>query len=1584
MKQLFTNHNTNGNDTNHLPLSSNYKLANWIRMFQNLVIQAKVFVVLLLLLIFFATLNSKAQTISTVAGGGVGDGAAATSAQISPSGVVVDASGNIYISDPGNNLVRKVTASTGIISTVAGNGNNSYSGDGGAATSAQIVPTGVALDASGNIYIADQYNLRVRKVTASTGIITTVAGNGSFGYSGEGGAATSAQISPTAVAVDASGNIYIADGVENIILKVSASTGIINIFAGNGTQGFNGDGIAATSAQLSSPAGLTADASGNIFILDAGNYRIRKVTVSTGIITTVAGDGSYGYSGDGGAATLAGLYNPSGVALDASGNIYISETQRIRKVTASTGIITTVAGNGSFGFSGDGGPAISAQMSNYGVAIDASGNIYIIGNYRVRKVTASTGTIATVAGHGIDGLSGAGGLATSAGFNSPRGVVLDASENIYFSLGGLIAKVTASTGIINSIAGNGNITSVIDGVPATTTGLNGPVGVALDASGNIYIADQHNNRIRKVTASTGIITTIAGNGTQGYSGDGGAATSAKLFYPYYVALDASGNIYFSDFGNIRIRKITASTGIITTVAGNGTPGNSGDGSAATSAQLSNPMGVAVDASGNIYFADSYNHRIRKVTASTGIITTVAGIGTMGSTGDGGLAILAELSFPTDLELDASGNIYIADGDRIRKVTAGTGIITTIVSGFLNTIGGIALDVSGNIYISQGDQSNVGDRILKVPWNYTPLTINTSAVNTTSCAGISINVPFTVSGTINSGNVFTAQLSDATGSFASPVVIGNVTSTTSGTINAVIPALSAAGSSYRIRVVSSNPVVTGSDNGSNITISPAPTAPISGGNQTIISGSSATLSASPPSGSTVDWYSASSSGTLLLSGSNTYSTFTVGIYYAASRNITTGCVSSRRAISLTLTVATNNSPICTGGTLNLGGPDNMVSYLWTGPIGFTSSLQNPKVSDSATTVMSGTYTLKVTDSNGSLKTYTTYAYVFPIPVAIVSNNSPVCAGTLLKLTGNATSMATYSWTGPNGFTSSLYNPIVSASASTNMSGTYTFTVTTSKGCAKTASTNVVVNPVPAIPIASSNSPVCAGTQLVLTGGPDSMALYLWTGPHGIKSTLQSPVIASNYVVATRSGNYTLKVTNSYNCSNSVTTAVTINPLPVPVVTNNGPVCAGTTLTISGGPDGMTSYSWTGPKGFTSISENPLHTDSATVAMSGVYYLSIVDLNGCSKTAYTRATVNPLPNANVSNNGPVCSGTSLKLKVSPTSYTTYSWTGPNGYTDSIYNPVVSDHATLDMSGVYYFTATTIKGCVKSSSTNVTVNPSPTVPTASSNSPVCAGNPLILTGGPDNMSSYLWTGPLGIKSTLQSPVIASMYVVATRSGNYTLKVTNSYNCSNSVSTAVIINPLPVAAASYSSPLYAGNVLNLYGLPNDMAMYSWTGPNSFSSPFQNPTATNSASTKTSGMYRLTVMDINGCTKTTSVNVMLTMLKSAEYPSDYSVSDTSVSGSPGIKINEISINNTDVSKSIKFNIYPNPTKGLLNIEYSNPGTDKILVEVFNIMGGRIYEKEFLIQNSLINTEINLTSNPKGIYLIRINNSLFKDKIVLQ
>jgi trimeric autotransporter adhesin len=440
-------------------------------------------------------------------------------------------------------------------------------------------------------------------------VIATVAGNGKEGFSGDGGKAISAQLGfTTDIAVDSAGNLYIASLSHHRIRKVTPA-GIITTIAGNGVPGCSGDGGKAMSAQLHSPDGVAVDLKGNIYIADLSNYRIRKVTPD-GAIATVAGNGA----DDSGKATSARLRLPHGVTVDSAGNLYIADTgyNRIRKVTPA-GVITIIAGDGLGGFYGDGGKAASAKLDcPDNVAVDSAGNLYIADtdNHRIRKITPS-GAIATVAGNGTIGFSGDGGQAASAQLNFPSGVAVDSAGSLYIadSWNHRIRKITPA-GVITTIAGKGAFGYSGDGGQATSAQLNVPRGVAVDSIGNLYIADSWNHRIRKVTPA-GAIVTVAGNGKEGFGGDGGQAASAQLNLPFGVALDVAGNLYIADYGNNRVRKVTPA-GVISSFAGDGTGNYGGDGGKAASAHLSGPYGIAVDSAGNLYIADANNHRIRKV------------------------------------------------------------------------------------------------------------------------------------------------------------------------------------------------------------------------------------------------------------------------------------------------------------------------------------------------------------------------------------------------------------------------------------------------------------------------------------------------------------------------------------------------------------------------------------------------------------------------------------------------------------------------------------------------------------------------------------------------------------------------------------------------------------------------------------------------------------------------------------------------------------------------------------------------------------------------------------------------------------
>jgi hypothetical protein len=725
-----------------------------------------------------------AGTISTFAGtgtaGSTGNGGAATSARVNlPSGLAVDSSGNLYIADAGNHMVRRVDATTGIITTVAGTGSVGSTGDGGAATSARLNgPTSLAFDSSGNLFIADRGNHRIRRVAAGTGVITTVAGAGGSGSTGDGGAATTALLNgPMGVATDTSGNIFIADYGNNKVRKVTVATGIITTVAGTGFYGLSGDGGAATAAAMREPSSVAVASDGTFYIADYSNYRVRRVDGTTGVITTIAGVLTNGFNGENGLATNAKLDSPRSLYLDGRGNLLIADdfNNRIRQIALGTGIITTVAGNGTAGVGGDGGQAQAALLSQpSGVAADARGNIYIgdTNNHRVRKVTTPTTptrVMSTLAGTGVQGFSGTGGAATSAQLAFPTGVAVDSNGHVFIadSVNGRVRRVDGATGIITTVAGIGEQGSTGDNGLATNARVEA-LAVAVDTSGNLYLMDQVNRRIRKVAAADGIITTVAGNGTEGtaegVNGDGGAATSASFVLPADVAVDTAGNIYIADRSGHKIRKVTVATGVISTVAGTGTFGFSGDSGPATVAQLNDPTGIAVDTDGNLYIVDRGNNRVRKVTVATGVITTIAGTGTAGYSGESLSGTLADLNQPFDVAVDASGNVYVADAEneRIRMITPG-GIISTVAgattmaaselsadsfggdggaatAALMRQPRGIAVDSQGSLYIAD----DVDHRVRKAgnPPQFTtqPVDVSTSPSTTATFTAAATGSP----------------------------------------------------------------------------------------------------------------------------------------------------------------------------------------------------------------------------------------------------------------------------------------------------------------------------------------------------------------------------------------------------------------------------------------------------------------------------------------------------------------------------------------------------------------------------------------------------------------------------------------------------------------------------------------------------------------------------------------------------------------------------------------------------------------------------------------------------------------------------
>ena len=598
-------------------------------------------------------------------------------------------------------------------------------------------PLGVAVDGAGNIYVADAFDNRIRRIDAATRVITTFAGNGipcpqATGGCGDGGTPLGSTLNyPQSVAFDSAGNLYVADTRDNRIRMIPPGGATITTVVGTGATcnptALCGDGGLATAAHLYMPMSIFVDSSANLYIADTYDHKIRFVNAQTQLISTVAGTGVQGFAGDGSAATSAQLNYPQSVFLDGSGNLLIADkgNQRVRQI--SSGNISTLAGGG---LGNDGGPALNAILANpFNLAEDAAGNLYIAdtANNRIRFVNAQTSTISTVVGTGVAGYTGDAGPALSATLNGPTGVAIDASGNLLIADTGnlVIRKVNGSTQAITTYAGTGKSCPIGsnpcgDNGPATLATFSTPLSITLDSAANLYIADYTDHKIREVNGTTQVITTIAGVGISGAGGNGQPATLAHLNHPSSVAVDGAGNVYIDDSYNNSIRRITASTGTINAWALSGGFTLGGDGGPALNGSMWAPMELALDPAGDLFIGGGNDNVVQRVDAATYTIGTVAGNyalrGVGGFSGDGGPATAAKIS-NLGLTVDAQGNLFIADAgnNRIRSLRLSPAVSYTQPSNFaaypLNTTSPpktFSIISSGGVDLSLSDLSLAGN------------------------------------------------------------------------------------------------------------------------------------------------------------------------------------------------------------------------------------------------------------------------------------------------------------------------------------------------------------------------------------------------------------------------------------------------------------------------------------------------------------------------------------------------------------------------------------------------------------------------------------------------------------------------------------------------------------------------------------------------------------------------------------------------------------------------------------------------------------------------------------------------------------
>lgn len=591
--------------------------------------------------LLFSQASLFAQQVSTFAGFGIGgtDGLPGPSSEFAgPHGIVADNNGNIYVADEHNHSIRKITTD-GIVSTIAGNGTQGFA-DGIGSNALFYYPSGIAIDNSGNLFIADSGNNRIRKITPD-GTVTTIAGDGLAG-SDDGPVSSASFNNPTGLTIDEFGNLFVTDIYNHKIRKISFD-GVVTTLAG-GTPG-SADGQGA-SASFNNPIGITLASDGNLYITDSGNHKIR-VIASDGTVTSLAGSNTFG-SNDG-IGSAASFYYPYGIVSDNSGYLYVADrgNSKIRKVSLA-GEVSTFIGNDA-GFN-DGITSLASFTIPQGLAVDVNGNLLVTdtGNNKIRKIS-STNVVSTIAGSGNSGFLD--GVGTSASFYMPVGLFRDSDGSFYFTNGNTIRKIDPN-GTVSTVAGNGQPGSAY-GV-GTNSSFTAPIALTLDPSGNIYVIDNEFHHIRKI-APDGTVTTFAGSGSPG-SADG-MGINASFNHAYDLISDQQGNLYVADFLNYKIRKITPD-GNVTTFAGNGLNGNI-DGPV-ESATFQGPLALCADQSGNIFVLDGVN-TVRKI--SPDLIVSTIPINFI----PGGLFPSSGFMQPNRIAIDANGMIYVTDQYRVHRI-----------------------------------------------------------------------------------------------------------------------------------------------------------------------------------------------------------------------------------------------------------------------------------------------------------------------------------------------------------------------------------------------------------------------------------------------------------------------------------------------------------------------------------------------------------------------------------------------------------------------------------------------------------------------------------------------------------------------------------------------------------------------------------------------------------------------------------------------------------------------------------------------------------------------------------------------------
>ncbi len=1404
-----------------------------------------------------------AGIISDIAGsstthGFSGDGGPATNALLQDiAGMAIDANGNIFIADQGNNRIRKINTS-GIISTYCGNGTGASTGDDGPVNAATLSgPSGVAFDNVGNMYICDAGAHRVRKVNTA-GIITAFAGTGVSGSSGDGGPATAAQFNlPYAVSADGEGNVYVAEYFENLIRKINTS-GIVTTVAGTGDPSSYGDGGPATNAALTFPRGIIATANGTLYICDMGNDIVRKVDTS-GIITTIAGIGTAGFSGDGGSATAALLNNPFSCALDRNGNLYITDqnNNRIRRVLLCTppdagtisGISTLYSSSAATLItSGDAGGIWTSSNTSVATIEGATGVISALsaGTATISYALSTTcdnalatyvvnvtdgaapgdcsWTMSTIAGNGINGFGGDGGAATKARLSEPHSVAVDSIGNIYISSGYRIRKVTTS-GLITTIGGNGGAHYNGDGGLAADAGMD-PYGVAFDGAGNLYFADLSNSRIRKVSSS-GIITTVAGTGTWGYTGNGGPATAAQINYPSALTVDGSGNIYFTDGDNNVVRKVSSS-GIITTVAGSGAmPGYSGDGGPAISAQLAFPMGLAVDRLGNLYLSDVNNNRVRKVNTS-GIITTIAGTGTAGFAGDGGPATSALLNSPAGIDVDSAGNLYITDaGNSVIRRIDGAGIISTIAGSgnpySFNGDGGVATAI--NFYPTDVAVSNSGDAYITDMYNNRVRKIRSSA----------LVAPITGLSAVDAGN--SISLSDITpggtwsssdSAIARVDAYGVVTGLAAGNATISYVVSYACGTSLATKAITVN--CTSPDAGT-----------ISGADAVCI----ATATTLTTNGNTGGAWMSHNSAIATIDGINgTVTGNSAGadtIHYVVSN----ACGADTATFLMNVVAHPNPGTITGADTVCVGA----VSLFTTTGSGGTWQTSNPfmatiDASGSLYAINSGvvaiSYTVSSATCGNAVSTYTVVIDRAP-NATIVSADTIICAGHTLTL--NATPSG--------GHWMSLTSTIATVNASgmvygrTNGDALIAYMVTNICG-SDVAGHYISVH---AMPDATITSPA----TLCITDGTTTFTSVSMSGSDVWTAANDALSMAGNSAAIMHTGVDTITHITYNDCGDADTATLVVTILGLPdagVITGTDTMGLGSSATLSASVAGGV-WETTDP----AIGTVDAAGVATAISPSDIFVIKYTVNNGCLSNSVSHVIV-VLPcseNAGtIVGTDSVCAGAPATFS-NPTA-TPGSWSSMFGLLSI---NAATGVATAISAGADTIIYTVTSSCgVLTSKFPVIVNPSPGAGSITGLADVCSGSSITLTS---TIAGGNWTSG----STSVATVDSNGVVTGIAAGNAIITYSvASFSCGTVQSVHIVtVNPLP-ALSPISGPAVVA-ALSSVTLADTATGGLWTSSNTTIATID--TATGIATGIMPGSTVITYVKTNSAGCTSSVTHGLT-----------------------------------------------------------------------------------------------------------------------